>query len=349
VKENTFKFINDNLCEFEGKKHKIFLNESTKDRYILKSFWSINSEIEAEYKLIERQEQIDSLLDNSNFLCFDFCIFLINVDFSNREFTSFVNFTQSTFLNYVNFENSTFLDSVSFDRTSFLHRNNFMNTTFNEFVDFRWAEFSCNANFQFATFEKGLSFHNATIPIFTFSDVLTGEDFILNLQSAKIDEIDYTNTNFQKAKNKETFLILKELALKKHDQIGALNFYKKEMQTHKSYLLNNKKNIDYFILEFEESISDFGTNPLKPILFIICISFIFSLIVSFYTMQSDFYIEATFLLMNPTLSISKVMEFLGVQTSIHPLLESLNFFKNIFLGILIYETIKSFRKFSRKL
>lgn len=182
-----------------------------------------------------------------------------------------------------------------------------------------------------------------------------GKNFSISLSFSNIDEIFYRNDIFTRnnVKDRETFLILKQFAIKKHDHINALNFYKNEMQMHIKQLKEEKENklVDYWILKFEEVASNFGTNPIRPIVLIFCISFVFSLFISFFTNSWNVYFENSLLLINPTLSVKDILCItLDVKDIfIPPLLEIFNFFKNIILAILIYEAIKSFRKFSRKL
>ena len=74
--------------------------------------------------------------------------------------------------------------------------------------------------------------------------------------------------------NKETFLILKELCIKKNDQIGALEFYKKEMDAYKNNIKWKSKELpNKLILYFEKVISNYGTNPFLSVgwLFILII------------------------------------------------------------------------------
>jgi hypothetical protein len=62
--------------------------------------------------------------------------------------------------------------------------------------------------------------------------VIASKDIItINLKSTTVNKIDYGNTKFS-ADNRETFLTLKYVALKQHDQIKALEFHTQEYQSH---------------------------------------------------------------------------------------------------------------------
>jgi hypothetical protein len=62
------------------------------------------------------------------------------------------------------------------------------------------------------------------------------------------------------ADKRETFLTLKNVALKQHDQIKALEFHTQEYQSHYEKL--NWNNADKWILGFENSVSYFATKSM---------------------------------------------------------------------------------------
>jgi hypothetical protein len=134
---------------------------------------------------------------------------------------------------------------------------------------------------------------------------------------------------------------LKNLALKNNDQISGLFFYVKEVNQHKK----EAKGFDRFLLYFEWGASYFGTKGWLPILWIFGINLLF--IYSF-TYLSEHplknYIHHFTISLNPTKTIEDIFgsKYYGGW-------EIINFIKNILFTTLIYQTIKSFRKFSRKL
>jgi len=149
-------------------------------------------------------------------------------------------------------------------------------------------------------------------------------------------------------------LTLKELATKKNDHIKALEFYKYEMLSHIEELKNNRGSwSDILIIWFENIVSEFGTNPFRPLLFILIFNFIF--LYSLYQFNGidvfkeveRFLTHLTYII-NPTTTLQKVFAAKS-SLDINGFFEFANFIKNIFVSIFIYESIKSFRKYSRKL
>ena len=119
------------------------------------------------------------------------------------------------------------------------------------------------------------------------------------------------------------------------------------------------------ILLFEEHASDFGTNAFKSICWILFITFIFEWLLYIYTNSYNEQfntgwaniINSYIYSLNPLNHMKDILS--PYMTSSSPDLTNsnivisvfgiFNFIKNIFVGVLIYETIKSFRRFSRKL
>ena len=122
---------------------------------------------------------------------------------------------------------------------------------------------------------------------------------------------------------------------------------------------------DRFILWFEKHASDFGTNAFQSILWIIFLTLLFESLLYFYiyinvelsyTDLANF-INSYLYSLNPLNHMKDILS--PYMTSNSPDITSsniaisifgiFNFIKNILVGVLIYETIKSFRRFSRKL
>jgi len=346
------------------------------------SFASSIFEYESNFKSVFFEKQVDyGSTIFKKYTNFSNATFKGKASFRHASFLEKVMIKQSNFMNVADFEESKFMkesyfystifgNSTTFQRALFQNNTDFKMVTFKASVIFRSAKFNENASFESTLFNKEsnfkdilckqnlyfrealfsdyLDFNSAVINELNLSKLYTKDNFNLDLSFSQIDVLYYKNTDFKNTTDKETFLILKESAIKKHDQTTALDFYKKEMESHK-YDLKVKKDKDYYILLFEDYISDFGTNPIRPIGTLIFTSLIITLFFSFLTNEWSLYFVSAILLMNPTSSLSNISEMIGCKEDISPILESLNFIKNIFFGILIYETIKSFRKFSRKL
>jgi hypothetical protein len=104
----------------------------------------------------------------------------------------------------------------------------------------------------------------------------------IDLKHAIIDRIEYGNVEF-KSDNRETFLTLKNAALKQHDQIKALEFHTQEYQTHLKALRKNKttKNLsDRLVLTFEYLVSNFGTNVWRSLVSLLVLTAVFYLVIN---------------------------------------------------------------------
>lgn len=316
---------------------------------------------------------------------FSSSVFNQNFDFSGAIFLDKVNFNSSKFIKKVNFSSSIFHEHVEFDGAKFsdIYEVDFSFSHFHKQAHFTYCKFRNNTKFIKSDFRVGTSFYESTfkgdanfreiISLNTCSfasakiekkltfvgskiyklnlndlnkDNKKLDDFELNLRMSDIEYIYSLDANIPKAAYRDTFLILKSQALKNNDQISALDFYKSEMSMHKK----DSKDFDKLILRFEDFISDFGTTAWKPIILIVGINIIF--IYFFYCMNyleimkvcnNNFLTYFTYSF-NPTKTIKDIYGISNLG-----LWEALNFLKNILIVVLIYETIKSFRKFSRKL
>ena len=116
-----------------------------------------------------------------------------------------------------------------------------------------------------------------------------------------------------------------------------------------SYKTEAKK-FDKFILCFEWGASYFGTRAWLPIIWIFLINLIF--VFSFFCINCtdvlkvchDNFLTSFTYSFNPTKSIYDIYNIKNLGGW-----EVANFLKNILIAVLVYETVKSFRKFSRKL
>lgn len=243
-------------------------------------------------------------------------------DFSNSIFNEKIIFSNSIFKKLVNFSDSIFKKEACFLKSTFNEKINFFNATFNKKTDFSESTFKKEADFELSKIN------------FLLFDNIKG-DGIFNLQKSQIDKISYSGTNIKKVKNRETFLVLKNLALKQNDQISALDFHKKEYEKHFEELSFKNNFSDKFILYFEKMISGFGTSISKSITSFI----IFNLT-----------IIALYILLYNNFSCLKLTDFVELVISLKA--DNFTYFHVITLiinPILIYEIIKSFRKYSRRL
>ncbi len=173
------------------------------------------------------------------------------------------------------------------------------------------------------------------------------------------------------AKKRDTYRVLKNIAHDNNDQPQALLFYAREMQYHKKLTLEsrcNKKDFKrYFIrdllckdsngwlkdgrlqdiatLYFNEKTNNFGLNWWQPIKLIILSSVIFY---SFFLFSLDVdntheYWKNIFEFINPTHSIGFIAKENWTIYSF-----SIDFMYRIIEGLLIYQTVVAFRKFSKK-
>ncbi len=336
-----------------------------------------------QYDLVEKQGQIDERIPEGSF---SRCIFLMDVDFSSANFTGSVDFKEKHFSEHASFSHATFLEYANFSHTTFSEYANFSHTTFVkdvffnnaifseqsfneaifsehasfrdvsflEHVSFRDASFSKHADFNFASFSKDVDFEFASCErVLSLRELQ--KSGVLNLKSAQVGKIDYYDTTIDQAANRETFLVLKNLAIDQQDQVKALDFHVQEMEMYRKSL--SWKKFDWWLLDFEKFTSSYGTKPWQPLLWII---FFQGLMLTFMFP----------LFTNGALELTEYLSsILGYKFWSHESLEPLQFseyfqensllslgslklinsLKNIGTVVLLYELIKSFRKFSRKL
>ena len=228
-------------------------------------------------------------------------------DFSGTTFKEKADFSYTTFEKEASFIETTFEKEVYFYTSTFKEEANFSGTTFEKEVYFYISTFKEKACFYNSTFEKDAIFSwNIFNSRFIFSNVNTKinykneyikieqKNFKLDLKGAIINSMDYTNTDIKQACNRETFLVLKELAIKRYDSIVALDFHKKEYDKHRKDLSGDF--LDKFILGFEYHSSRYGTNVFWPICWILVLNLIFILpltstlgIIDSFSIFSSFY------------------------------------------------------------
>jgi len=325
------------------------------------------------FKIIENNQQL-SLFKSKNF---DRCIFLenfapshINIDFQKikpsfqysifqdgcRMYNTTINnsnFEDCIFFGWAAFHCSTFKNNdnerfpyITFSRSVFLDHADFMNTKFEYdalFTDcifkkagFESAKFKEYTSFENSKFIKSLILSNSTIN----EMILTNTDIkLLCLYNSIIKGfVNCENVNIEKVKNHKTFTKLKENCIKKNDNISALYFHTKEMEHYQSELTWKDDFIENFILSFEKILSHYGTNPFLPMLWLLGIHCVDLIIRVLFSDSYDKLKQQEFSIYSLNI-IENYFSLLGIWI----------LSKIILSSILIYEIIKSFRKFSRKL
>ncbi|NQY23781.1 MAG: pentapeptide repeat-containing protein [Campylobacteraceae bacterium] len=337
--EPIFEFIDNILgqerCKFKGTVYKIIREEFTDNRFIRYG--------NQKYALIDNKKQIESRIKTAKLsLNFQNCIFTEYADFGFQLFSKHVNFIGATFTKNADFRKTVFEEDASFRFATFMKDAYFRDSVFEKEAYFDSTIFLQETYFGHADFFNYTSFKGAIINTFNLSNLITHEKFRLDLSFSQIGMMYYQNTNFKKTDTKETFLILKQAALKQHDQINALDFYKKEMQAHKDSLeWCSRDCLDKLVLSFERLSSNYGTNGIISILWVFAITFLFSgLMVGTYSLEVFLHI------INPLTKFNDIADTLVCNTTLN---HTLFIFHKLSLAVLIYETIKSFRKFSRKL
>lgn len=433
--------------EFEGKKYPLKKNHEKEERFI-----EVDVEECGKFKiyLIESQKQIDIRLQNYNY-DFSGYIFICVANFIGAKFTEKAYFSEAEFTKEACFSNAIFTKQAHFLGAIFTKEAYFYDAKFTKEAYFDDAQFNDSVYFMEAQFLRCTSFEFARINSFLIFDEINNEKNELDFSNFKLDltstiarNITYSKHNITNVENRNTWLTLKQAAIKQNDNISALEFHKKEMLQYKEDLkksanknskvkessdiqtIDNKFNNDQdkdiakdkkehfisktfkficsplcfiyllfkcffegskdrgarLILLFEEQASDFGTNAFKSISWILFITLIFEILLYLYidsynhtVLISKFnginiynYVEqfntgsaniinSYLYSLNPLNHMKDIL--LPYMTNSSPDLTSsniiisifgiFNFIKNILVGVLIYETIKSFRRFSRKL
>ncbi|AIT10334.1 hypothetical protein LO80_08720 [Candidatus Francisella endociliophora] len=302
-----------------------------------------------------------------------YSMFEKNVIFKNVAFKNNIDISYAEFLNVVDFSSSKFQKMIA-DNTKFHKDSIFEGTTFSNLVDFKYTTFKENSSLRAAHFIKGLNLarvniNNSAILDFHDAEVNNGNSYQISIKDKQ-----------------ETCRILKHESLKKNDTIKAVEFYKDECESHYQTLKWDSRDFfNKFILAFEKYVSNYGTSIfrsivslvlinimfvvltlLKPYLFTTCL-FLLSIFIG-YLSSFDKHSSILNKMVYFTFSIiiSYVILKLGIFT--YQIFDYLTFKSTRFLPIdgskgvsfatlihiainatLVYEIIKSFRKYSRKL
>ncbi|MFL2660051.1 MAG: pentapeptide repeat-containing protein [Alphaproteobacteria bacterium] len=271
---------------------------------------------------------------NSNF---EKCIFLGNAGFSFSIFKD----NREKWGRSIPFSDSAFLDEADFMYTKFESDAFFNNCIFKE-VNFNRAEFKQYTSFENSKFVESLNLSKSKINKMNLANT--------NIKKLHLTDVDIENyincehTEIEDAGCRETFRTLKESCMKKYDNILALDFYKREMKQYKSELDWKKNFIKKFILSLEKVMSNYGTNPFLPIFWFLPLHYIDYVIRDYDKKIYNDLENGGFNIYN-----LNIMEIIFNPSNPSNLLGFWFLIKLVLSSILIYEIIKSFRMFSRKL
>ena len=319
-------------------------------------------------------EQIESLIPDiprykidsfekffSSFSFFDsISIFSEEVDFSfsHKLKASYFFNLESIFLRKVNFSGVTFEQEADFRRVAFKEKVGFSYANFGKGADFSQVAFEQKADFRRVTFKeignfyladfknaKYVNFSGIKAEVLDFRNCDFGEETKVNFSHSKIERIFYSTKAEDKEsgkkgiislkaknfENRETCLFFKTKALENNDQITALHFYSLEMEKY----LEEAKGGDKIILWLEKWVSNFGTSPIRAICCFLGWNSIFCFLHFCFSfpLENLKYFSTTF------------FPFGNIDL-FNPWLVFFQFIGNSFL---VYEIIKSLRKFSRRL
>ncbi|MFC4892587.1 pentapeptide repeat-containing protein [Pseudofrancisella aestuarii] len=266
--------------------------------------------------------------------------------------------SDSIFYSEVDFRGSIFIDPIVFSRVEFKGSVNFAGVIFRQPVIFLYSKVYKNMIFRKTVFEKSLN-----LAYLYFLD-----DGCLDIYNINIKNFDsgkglswenssifpnYKNTNQIKTKEiisdqdaKETYRILKKEALKQSDTISAIEFYKQECEKYYKSISKIRNFGNKFVLFFEKIVSNYGTSIIRSILSLIIFNFYYYLLVQLFINQGDLNYSMVSIL-NGVMGVMLPHVLGGYDISYIPITSrSLHIIIN---AILLYEVIKSFRKYSRKL
>ncbi|MGQ4006515.1 pentapeptide repeat-containing protein [Francisellaceae bacterium CB300] len=307
--------------------------------------------------------------DHEFYIHFKDCIFVSPIDFSLQILKEQVSFENCIFLEELFFNKTLFNKIVTFERCIFKKPMNFYQTNFMGTVSFTGAVFKEPVIFQYVKLYKNMILRETTfekslnLAYMTFMESGFLEPYKVDIKPFKAGtDIDYdkgrswsdeecldTRNVISNEDAQETYRILKKESIKQSDTINAIDMYKNECEYHYQSLKWDRK--DFFnklILCFERSVSSYGTSAGMAISIFLLFNIIIFTFCLDYLMLFDNYVlkgvstvaDDFFKTLIPTISYSK--------NSIYSYawLKVLHFVVN---ASLIYEIIKSFRKYSRKL
>jgi len=196
-----------------------------------------------------------------------------------------------------------------------------------------------------------------------------------NMQWKEVVEVgEFDNDITEIAKKRDTYRVLKNVAQNNNDQPQALLFYAKEMSHHKNLTIKNRcrKNTsheyhlkdfincfcssiydqmkegrlsDIITLTFNEKTNNFGLNWWQPVKLLLLLSLISYplLLLSLDTNNIEEFWKYFFVFINPTHKTEFIAKACWTGKTYF-----IDFTYRVIEGLLIYQTISGFRKFTRK-
>lgn len=273
------------------------------------------------------------LWDFEDEIYFTNVIFKKSLNFVYARFNKMISFTACTFEKKLHFPGAIFEKNILFT-CSFFKEWFFLNhCIFESNVDFSDSEFSNDLNLENTIFEKNLNLRGVKI-----ENLILKNAFVRNINIG--NELDIKN------KDRWYFTVLKDVSLRRNDNISALNFHIKEMNKHFYDLVKNLSFSDVFLLFFEKISSYFWTIWYLPFfwIFIFWLYFYFILIWNLDIKWSEF-IKFLYPVNN---DFEKIFTRIPEEYILLKLYLIFYGFR-ILEAVLIWEMIKSFRKYYRKL
>lgn len=266
----------------------------------------------------------------------------LSVIFDGSHFFTRVSFSEKIIFSNLSMHQAIFYEKVLFQEVQFNEKVKFMETELKKLVAFDTCTFKKNANFAASIFTEGVVFSSTKfIEVLNFSKSYINSLKFFNvrikrlyLELSNIKQLAVTDINIYNA-SRDAFSILKHLSLKQSNNITALNFYKREYEQHFNDLKWNKNNWgDKLLLAIEKYTSNFGTSVIPPTLWLLGLNAL---------LFSIFYYDE--IINNCDISAFPNFIFPWLQKT-----ASWSMLITIPLNsFLIYEIVKSFRRFSRKL
>lgn len=156
----------------------------------------------------------------------------------------------------------------------------------------------------------------------------------------------FTNDKNKLEKQQDTYRTLKNVAQENNDHPQAIKFYAKEMKNYKALVRYNKKDYslsDRVTLWFNNFTNDFGLNWWKPLLILLVLALLFYSLLLYslnIPILNLYHWQYIIQFLNPMHKFNWVVGF-------SPNLIDVIF--RVFEGLLIYQIIQAFRKYTRKL
>lgn len=195
--------------------------------------------------------------------------------------------------------------------------------------------------------------HFQSIDLTLFQDVYMFDNIFNNLVYTNVQwkkEIEvnqFQNDDSKMIKKQDTYRVLKNVAIKNNDQPQALTLYAQEMEEYKKIIDKTDSFVDKTILKFNSGTNDFGLNWRKPIVLLVIVS-IFFYMGLLYSLNIPIFIsehwEKFFAFVNPTHKVEFIAQEYWTISSY-----AIDIVYRIIEGLLIYQAIVAFRKYTMKL